>query len=247
MLRVGVLADRLPFVFLNGEGQLVGYNIEMAQLLAGDLGVKVEFIEMEDLKVLPRLLATGRIDLAMPGVAVTPERASEMLFSEPYLDETLAFVVKDQLREEFSNWATIRDLGAFPVAILDLPYYIDRVKTRAPALKLQVVESIKQIEDGLKKGTFDAVVLPAERGSVLTLLYPKYTVVLPEPGIVKIPLAYPLPSRDQEWVQFVNTWIELKRRDGTIDALYGHWILGKQATKREPRWSVIRNVLHWVD
>ena len=93
-----------------------------------------------------------------------------------------------------------------------------------------MVESIKQIEDGLKKGTFDAVVLPAERGSVLTLLYPKYTVVLPEPGIVKIPLAYPLPRRDQEWVQFVNTWIEFKRSDGTIDALYGHWILGKYAT-----------------
>ena len=247
VLRVGVLADRLSFVFLTGEGQLVGFNVEMAQLLAGDLGVKVEFIEMEDLKALPRLLATGRIDLAMPGVAVTPERAVEMLFSEPYLDETLAFVVKDQLREEFSNWATIRDLGAFPVGVLDLPYYIDRVKTRAPGLKLQVVDTIKQIEDGLKKGTFDAVVLPAERGSVLTLLYPKYTVVVPEPGIVKIPLAYPVARRDQEWMQFVNTWIELKRRDGTIDALYGHWILGKQATKREPRWSVIRNVLHWVD
>ena len=97
-----------PLCSLNGEGQLVGFNVEMAQLLAGDLGVKVEFIEMEDLKALPRLLATGRIDLAMPGVAVTPERAVEMLFSEPYLDETLAFVVKDQLREEFSNWATIR-------------------------------------------------------------------------------------------------------------------------------------------
>ena len=183
----------------------------------------------------------------MTGIVVTPERAVEMLFSEPYLDETLAFVVKDQLREEFSSWATIRDLGAFPVTIPDSPYYIDRVKTRAPALKLQVVESIKQIEDGLKKGTFDAVVLPAERGSVLTLLYPKYTVVVPEPGIVKIPLAYPLARRDQEWAQFVNTWIELKRRDGTIDALYGHWILGKQAGKRQPRWSIIRNLLHWVD
>jgi ABC-type amino acid transport substrate-binding protein len=170
-----------------------------------------------------------------------------MLFSEPYLDETLAFVVKDQLREEFSSWANIRDLGAFPVVIPDSPYYIDRIKARAPALKLQVVDTIKQIENGLKNGMFDAVVLPAERGSVLTLLYPKYTVVVPEPGIVKIPLAYPVARRDQEWVQFVNTWIELKRRDGSIDALYGHWILGKQAAKREPRWSVIRNVLHWVE
>jgi ABC-type amino acid transport substrate-binding protein len=219
----------------------------MAQLLVRDLGVKVEFVDMEDLTALPRLLATGRVDLAMTGMVVTPERAGEMLFSGPYLDETLAFVVKDRLREEFSSWATIRDLGAFPVTVPDSPYYIDRVKTRAPALKLQVVDTIKQIEDGLKKGTFDAVVLPAERGSVLTLLYPKYTVVVPEPGIVKIPLAYPVARRDQEWVQFVNTWIELKRRDGTIDALYGHWIVGKQATKREPRWSVIRNVLHWVD
>lgn len=247
VLRVGVLADRLPFVFLNREGHLVGFDVEMAQLLARDLGVKIEFVEMEDRTALPRLLATGRIDLAMTGMVVTPERAGEMLFSVPYLDETLAFVVKDQLREEFSSWATIRDLGAFPVVIPDSPYYIDRVKTRAPALNLQVSDSIKQIEDGLKKGTFDAVVLPAERGSVLTLLYPKYTVVVPEPGIVKIPLAYPVARRDQDWASFLNTWIELKRRDGTIDALYGHWILGKQAAKREPRWSVIRNVLHWVD
>jgi hypothetical protein len=80
-------------------------------------------------------------------------------------------VVKDQLREEFSSWATIRDLGAFLVVIPDLPYYVDRVKTRAPALKLQGVDTVKQIEDGLKKGTFDAVVLPAERGSLLTLLH----------------------------------------------------------------------------
>jgi Na+/H+-dicarboxylate symporter len=247
VLRVGVLADRLPFVFVNRDGNMVGFDVEMAQLLARDLGVKVEFVEMEDSTALPRLLAMGRIDVAMTGVLVTPERAGEILFSEPYLDETLAFVVKDQLREEFSSWPTIRGLGAFPVTIPDSPYYIDRVKSRAPALKLQVADTFKQIEDGLKMGTLDAVVLPAERGSVLTLLHPKYTVVVPEPEIVKIPLAYPVARRDQEWVQFINTWIELKRRDGTIGALYDHWILGKQAAKREPRWSVIRNVLRWVD
>ena len=35
-----------------------------------------------------------------------------------------------------------------------------------------------------------------------------------------------------EWAQFINTWIELKRCDGTIDALYGHWILGKHASSK---------------
>jgi ABC-type amino acid transport substrate-binding protein len=183
----------------------------------------------------------------MTGMPVTPERTAEMVFSNPYLDETFAFVVKDHLRERFSTWASIREFGDSPVAVPDLPYYVDRLKARAPALKLQVVGTIQQIEDGMKNATLDAVALPAERGSVLTLLYPKYTVVVPEPGVVKIPLAYPVARRDHDWAYFLNLWIELKRRDGTIDALYGHWILGKQAGTRQPRWSIMRDVLHWID
>jgi ABC-type amino acid transport substrate-binding protein len=226
---------------------LVGFDVEMAQLLGRDLGVKAEFIEIKELSELPRLLAANRFDAAMTGIVITPERATGMLFSDPYLDETFAFVVKDHLREEFSSWANIRNLGAFAVAIPDLPYFIERVKARAPELKLEIVDSIGSIDEGMKAGTLDAMALAAERGSVLTLLNPKYTVVVPEPGIIRIPLAYPLARRDQEWVQFVNTWIELKRRDGTIDALYGHWVLGKQAGKRQPRWSIVRDVLHWVE
>jgi Na+/H+-dicarboxylate symporter/ABC-type amino acid transport substrate-binding protein len=247
VLRVGVFTDRLPFVFLNREQKLVGFDVEMAHHLARDLGVKVEFVELEALAALTPLLAAGRIDLAMTGLPVTPERAGEMSFSVPYLDETLGFVVKDHLRDRFSSWANIRELGSFAVKIPNLPYYVDQIRRRAPTLKLDLVETLNEIENGLRQATLDAVVLPAERGSVLTLLYPKYTVVVPEPDTVKIPLAYPVARRDQEWTQFVNTWIELKRRDGTIDALYGHWILGKHADKREPRWSVIRNLLHWVD
>jgi Na+/H+-dicarboxylate symporter/ABC-type amino acid transport substrate-binding protein len=246
-LRVGVVASRLPYVLADREGKLVGLDVEMAQVLGRDLGVKVEFIELEDLTALSPLLSSGRIDLAMSGIAVTPERAGEMLFSDPYLDETLAFVVKDHLREQFSSWAEIRELGGFPVALPNLLYYIDKVKSRAPALKLAPMDSTNQIEDSLKRETFEAVVMPAESGSVMSLLYPKFTVVVPEPEIVKIPLAYPVARRDQYWAHFINTWIELKRRDGTIDALYGHWILGKQAGKRQPRWSIMRNVLHWAD
>jgi Na+/H+-dicarboxylate symporter/ABC-type amino acid transport substrate-binding protein len=246
-LRVAVFASRLPFVLANREGKLVGLDVEMAQVLGRDLGVKVEFVELKDMAALSPLLSSGRIDLAMSGIAVTPERAGEMLFSDPYLDETLAFVVKDHLRDQFSSWAEIRELGGFSVAVPDLLYYIDKVKSRAPALKLVPVESTNQIEASLKRETFEAVVMPAESGSVMSLLYPKFTVVVPEPEIVKIPLAYPVARRDQDWAHFINTWIELKRRDGTIDALYGHWILGKQAGKRQPRWSIMRNVLHWGD
>jgi ABC-type amino acid transport substrate-binding protein len=53
--------------------------------------------------------------------------------------------------------------------------------------------------------------------------------------------------QNAEFTRFINTWISLKKTDGTIDSLYNYWILGKNAVPVKPRWSVIRNVLHWVD
>jgi len=52
--------------------------------------------------------------------------------------------------------------------------------------------------------------------------------------------------RDVQMEAFVNSWIELKRNDGTLDRLYRHWILGADAVERGPRWSIMRNVLHWL-
>jgi ABC-type amino acid transport substrate-binding protein len=93
----------------------------------------------------------------------------------------------------------------------------------------------------------DAIALPAERGSAWTLIYPRYTVVVPEPSRIRLPLAYPMPRDDEAFAGLINMWIELKRKDGTIDALYQYWILGRNAEQARRRWSIIRDVLHWID
>jgi len=92
----------------------------------------------------------------------------------------------------------------------------------------------------------DGVALPAERGSAWTLIYPAFAVVVPEPGVTKVPLAYPIARQDRRFQEFVNTWIELKRKDGTLDGLSRYWILGQERGTKRPRWSIIRDVLHWV-
>jgi ABC-type amino acid transport substrate-binding protein len=61
---------------------------------------------------------------------------------------------------------------------------------------------------------------------------------------VKIPLAYPIAGHDEAFAAFVNTWIELKRKDGTFDALFNYWVLGQNAVPASPRWSILRNVLN---
>ena len=79
------------------------------------------------------------------------------------------------------------------------------------------------------------------------MTHPEYAVVLPRPDLATIPLAYPFSYPHRGAAKIINTWLNLKKRDGTIDALYAYWILGKNATPQKPRWSVIRDVLHWVE
>ena len=244
-IRVGFFPDSLPFAFFNARGDLVGFDIELAHALAGELGVRLELIHLQRDR-LDGELARGSCDLVMSGVAVTTLRASRVTLSNAYLDETLALVVPDEAREDFSTWEAIRARGPFRIAVVNLPYYTDKVRALMPQA---TIVPLTDFDDTFKAGTSraDAIALPAERGSAWTLLYPAYSVVVPEPGVIKIPLAYPIARHDEAFAAFLNTWIDLKRKDGTFDAAYQYWILGKSATDKTPRWSVIRNVLHWVE
>jgi hypothetical protein len=91
------------------------------------------------------------------------------------------------------------------------------------------------------------VVYSAEGGSAWTLLYPDYAVAVPQPLAIKLPTGYPLPQHDTQWQRYVSQWIMLKQKDSTVDSLFDHWINGAGAADLTPRWSIIRDVLHWVD
>jgi ABC-type amino acid transport substrate-binding protein len=191
-------------------------------------------------------LAEGYCDLVMSGVTVTTDRARDVLLSDSYLDETVALVVPDHQRDRFVSWAAIRNLGPITIAIPDVPYYVRMLREMLPRAVIQVHKDAASLFEGTA-GAVDALALPAERGSAWTLQYPAYSVVVPGPDPIRLPLAYPISKRDERLASFVSTWIGLKRKDGTLDAAYRYWILGHDATPRRPRWSIVRDVLHWME
>jgi Na+/H+-dicarboxylate symporter len=244
-LRVGYLPNALPFAFFNERRDLVGYDVELAHQLAKELRVQLEFVPVLR-EHLSEDLAHGYCDIVMSGVPVTTDLASRALMSLAYLDETLAFVVPDASRAQFATWDAIRARTSITVAVPDVPYYVDKLRLLAPNLTIRPMEDVTTIFESAAPEV-DGVALPAERGSAWTLIYPAFTVVVPEPGAVRVPLAYPIARQDRGFGAFVNTWIELKQKDGTLDALSRYWILGQDRGAPRPRWSVIRDVLHWVE
>jgi Na+/H+-dicarboxylate symporter/ABC-type amino acid transport substrate-binding protein len=245
-IRVGFVPEQRPYSHFNARGELVGFDVEMAHALARELGVAVEFAPVPRDR-FEEVLAAGRVDVVMAGVLVTTRRASRVEFSPPYLDETLAFVVPDERRSDFSQAEWVRAQAGLRVGVPDLPYLRQLLEREFP--NVTIVPLPLTDPAGLlasRSEGVDAVLLTAERGSFLTLLYPAYSVAVPHPLNLRMPLAYPVARHDLEMARFLGLWIDLKRKDGTLQALYDHWILGKDAKARRPRWSILRDVLHWA-
>ena len=93
----------------------------------------------------------------------------------------------------------------------------------------------------------DALLTSAEVGSAWTLIYPNFQVMTPLPRQISVPLVYPYGVTDDDPMdEFLDHWVLVKSKDGTIDRVYDYWILGKGSQLKKPRWSIIRDVLHWV-
>lgn len=243
-IRVGYCRDALPFAFQNAHGKLVGLDIDMAHQLARDMGVKLELVRVLR-KELAERLNEGRIDIVMSGSSLTMSDARDLAFSVPYMEQTLAFVVLDHLREAFSSRRRVQAMESLKIAMLDDPYYTSRIRASLPRAQVEIVDS-PRVFFRSEPGTFDAFVYWAEAGSSWSLIYPDYSVAVPHPVVVAMPMAYPMPERAPELVRYVDTWIELKKKDKTLEHLYDYWILGQDAVERGPRWCVLRDVLHWV-
>ncbi len=243
-IRIGYFEDSLPYVFFNARGDLVGLDIEMGEQFGRDLGLGVEFVPVSR-TVLDTGLDPSICDVIMSGVAITADRALHVQFSAPYLDETLAFMVRDDLTSRFGEWDRVRAMGRLRVGVPDVPYLIQKVRDELGDVEIVPVAGMNEMFLP-QTPAVDAFVVTAERGSAYTILHPGHSVAVPKPRPSKVPLAYVIAGRDAELAALVNTWIDLKRKDGTIDELFGYWILGQLAEAKPPRWSIVHDVLHWM-
>jgi Na+/H+-dicarboxylate symporter/ABC-type amino acid transport substrate-binding protein len=245
VLRVGYIEDSLPFVFINSESELVGLDVDLANVLARDMGVKLEFVKVKR-DGIAEALNTGRCDVVMSGLTMTPDRMLEVLFSEPYMKATMSFIVRDHERSRFSSREAVKALRDPTFGVLDVPYYLNMLRDYLPDAKFVKLESPADFFQRHGEGT-DALFLSAERGSAWTLIYPEFSVAIPQPDVLAAPVSIAMANDAELLADFINGWLRLKREDQTLDQLYTYWILGAGAEPKQPRWSVIRDVLGWIE
>ena len=102
---VGTSADYPPFethALVDGEDQIVGFDIEIAKYIADELGVELELVDMDFDKLLGGL-ETGMLDMVIAGMNPTPEREKEANFTDIYFETTHSVLIHKDSASEITS------------------------------------------------------------------------------------------------------------------------------------------------
>jgi ABC-type amino acid transport substrate-binding protein len=244
-LRVGFVPNMLPHAFTNARGDLVGFDIELAGLLARDLGVaKLEFVPTR-WDQLPLLLATGSIDVMMT-VPYAVFWLRDLRFSTPHTEGVYGFAVRDERRHEF---ATLAELRAKQGLVIGVPVAVEFMQGRIRDYlgpidaTFAIVPDPREFFEG-RRADLDALLIRAEVGAAWSLLHPEYSVVVPQPVLFKAPAGVAVSrAYSSDLAAFVDDWMVIQRASGAVARAHDYWVLGRGAEEKRPRWSILRNVL----
>lgn len=81
----------------------------------------------------------------------------------------------------------------------------------------------------------------------MTLLHLDYSVVVPQPDPVAVPMAFGVAPGSRDLADAVDERRVDRLRDqrGARTARHDYWVLGQGARDEKPRWSILRDVLGW--
>jgi polar amino acid transport system substrate-binding protein len=94
-IKIGVFTDKSPFGYLDENGNNVGYDIELGNKIAADLGVKVKYIPT-DAAARVSSVQSGKTDVILANFTKTDERAEQVDFQLPYMQVALGMVSKTE-------------------------------------------------------------------------------------------------------------------------------------------------------
>ena len=156
---VGMSADYAPYEFHyideNGKDVIGGFDVDIANEIANELGVELVIQEM-DFDALVTALPAGKVDLVISGMNPTEERAKVVDFSEVYYNSQHGILVR---AEDVDKYKTFADLEGAKVGAQLGSTQEQIAKNEIPNADLQLLANVNNLILELKSGKVDAIIM----------------------------------------------------------------------------------------
>ncbi len=217
-ITIGMLVDFPPYGTTNAQNQPDGYDADVAKLLARDWGVKANIVPVTGPNRIPFLL-THKVDLLVASLAITPERARQVQFSQPYAAATI--VLYGPTKTSIKSAA---DLKGLRVGVARASTQDVAVTREAPAgTEIRRFDDDASAMQALISGQVDAIGCSVTVAAQIAKRVPpntyedKFTLVQQLMGIAMRP-------GQADLTQAVNDFVAKNTANGELDKLYRKWL-----------------------
>jgi len=219
-LRIGLEAGYMPFEMLDKGGQMIGFDVDLARLMARQLGVPLKLVNQSWDGIIPALL-TGKFDVLMGGMTITTERAQRVDFCDPYLTIGQTVLLHGRLADRIRSY---RDLDTPEFTVLSKLGTTGEIATRKTFKRAQI-RTFEHEADAVievRNGRAAAFVYDLPFNAVIAAQYPGKLVHLKEP-FTREDLAWAIRKNDPALLAWLNRFLAGLKADGTYQALYKKW------------------------
>lgn len=224
VIKIGLSIFR-PWSMRDLNGELVGFELDVGRELAKDMGVEVEFVPTSWDGIIPALVS-GKFDVIISGMSITPQRNLTVSFSDPYAYSGMTILANRAMTEGF----TLEDYNS-----ADVTFAARRGATPAtviaemfPEAELLLFDedgaSDQEVLNGNAHATMASEPSPSDRAREYPdTLYVPFNETFQAGGE-----AFAFRKGDPDAENFFNNWIGVKTRVGWLKERHDYWFRGDE-------------------
>lgn len=224
-LMVG-LSTFVPWAMRNKNGELMGYEVDVAKKLAEDMGVKVELVPTAWDGIIPALLA-GKFDFIIGGMTITPARNLTVNFTAPYSATGVDIAASKKVASGFTKLDDFNKANVTVVARRGS-------SAAAAAARFLPKATLRQFDDDAQailevvNGRAHAVLASVPRPAFAVFDNPDALFKPFTEPFVKQADAMAVRKGDPDSLNFLNNWIMLRTLDGWLEERQTYWFKNRE-------------------
>lgn len=231
-LVVGTAASMPPLNMTTKDGQIMGMEVDLAQLFAGAMGVKLTLKPMHFNELLPALEA-GQVDMVLSAMTMTPQRNLKVAFVGPYFASGKSILAKSANVESLNELSKMDNPDKVLVALKGSTSQMF-VEKLMPKAKLELADDYDQAVAMVRNGKAQAMVADFPICMVSVYRYPEAGLATLTKPLMYEPLGIALPPNDPLLVNWVQNSLNFLEKTGELEALTERWFKDASWISRLP-------------
>jgi polar amino acid transport system substrate-binding protein len=227
VIRVATDPSFPPFEFVNDDGQIAGFDADLARALAGHLGVEAHFVTT-GYDALYDALTVGRADVIISALYPDPSRSSAFRFSSPYFNAGEVLVVP-----RTSEITAPEDVaGKTVICVFGTEGHMTALRwetTLSPPATLLTVDDPVTITRRLEQGEAQAVLVDHVSAQAALGREPDLRIVTPP--VTDEPYVVAVRREDDDLAEAIDAALAELGADGTLEGMIQRWL--RQPVERE--------------